>query len=173
MSSTTNRASKWFTMKTFAFGFVTGIVCLRAVRVYQTWCLPSAKKIQLAILPMLRANNEIRRNIGSSLKPGLLSAYAYRGGLKWRLPYLGKGSSWLSIIPFFYKPWSISMLFQVIGNKETGLVSLETLPASDRTHGETVGIKSVLVDFKDGQRLVLRGNVTQSGESVEYEHISD
>lgn len=171
------KTSRWILLKTFSYGLITGLVCLRAVRFYQKWRLPKTHKIQSAVLPMLRANTEVRAHIGTSLKPGLLSTYAYTGGMQWRLPYMDKEKKWTSLIPVTYEPWSVRMLFQVLGEKGAGLVSLETKSGSGRGHGDgnpVSGLKLLVVDFNDGQRLVIKDVTIGQRESViEYEHLKD
>lgn len=171
------KTSRWILLKTFSYGLITGLVCLRAVRFYQKWRLPKTHKIQSAVLPMLRANTEVRAHIGTSLKPGLLSTYAYTGGMQWRLPYMDKEKKWTSLIPVTYEPWSVQMLFQVLGEKGAGLVSLETKSGSGRGRGDgnpVSGLKLLVVDFNDGQRLVIKDMTIGQRESViEYEHLKD
>lgn len=171
------KTSRWVLLKTFSYGLITGLVCLRAVRFYQKWRLPKTHKIQSAVLPMLRANTEVRAHIGTSLKPGLLSTYAYTGGIQWRLPYMDKERKWTSLIPVTYEPWSVQMLFQVLGEKGAGLVSLETESASSRGRGDgnpVSTLKWLVVDFNDGQRLIMKDMTAGQRESaIEYKHLND
>ena len=169
---TSEKDSKLGSKKAFAYGFLTGIAFLKAVRFYQRWRLPSFNKVQSSVLPMLRANQDVRQVIGKNLKPGLLSGYAYMGGFRWSLPYFGKKANFSSLIPFTYEPWTLQVLFQVVGEKETGLVSVATLPGGKKDFGSDFGLKLVYVDFRDGQRLVLRGSVHQSSNFVEYEKLN-
>lgn len=109
---------------------------------------------------MLRANSDVRSLVGTYLQKGQLSAHSYSGGLHWKLPQF---SSWTSLLPVGYKPLSVKLLFQVIGDKNTGLVSLEM----DRQD-----FKYLLIDFSDGQRLILKGKDNSSkGTSLEYRQL--
>ena len=155
--------SKWTTVKTFTYGFIAGLVYFRAVRMFQRWRLPSLSKIRAATLPMLRANHEIRLQVGSSLKPGLLSAHTYTGGLRWKLPRMTKPFNLRAALPFYHDPWAVRMLFQVVGEESTALVALETQP--DSLSGEGGGViryKFLTVDFENGERLVLKGRSEQA-----------
>ena len=164
----TKITSKWMLAKTFGLGFVSGIVFLRAVRFYQIWRLPNTTEVQSIVLPMLRANQDVRSVIGTSLRPGLMSTFAYTGGIKWRLPYVDKRSGWSSLIPFSYEPWGLRSLFQIVGENEAGFVTVETLPGGKKDLGSNIGFKLICVDFKNGQRLVLRGTADQNRTFLEY-----
>jgi hypothetical protein len=99
---------------------------------------------------MLRANKEIRHNVGSSLHTGLLSATSYGGGIHLTRPRISH--TWTSLLPLGYEPLNLKMLFQVIGEKGSCLVSLQT-------QGEANRYKYLFVDFNDGQRLIVKENV--------------
>ncbi len=160
--------SKWKLAKTFSLGFVSGIIFLRAARFYQVWRLPKVMKVQSSVLPMIRANQDVRQVIGKNLRPGLLSTFAYTGGINWRIPYFSKKSSWYSLVPFTYEPWGLRTLFQVVGENETGFVTVETLPGGKKDLGSNIGLRAIYVDFKNGQRLVLRGVADQNKTFLEY-----
>uniref|UniRef100_A0A1X7VRE9 Uncharacterized protein n=1 Tax=Amphimedon queenslandica TaxID=400682 RepID=A0A1X7VRE9_AMPQE len=172
----TTKYSKWWSVsKTFSYGFILGISLLPAIKFYQRLRLPKPRKLQSSLLPMLRANNEIREAIGSSLRVGLLSAHSYRGGLVWTLPTIRRGPSFLrSLLPFRYQPPTLEVLFQVIGDKDTAMVSLMTeTPADARRHGKE--LRSLHIDFNNGARLVLKGSTTSDASnseptSVEYKN---
>ena len=164
----TTKYSKWWSAsKTFSYGFIFGIALLPAIRFYQRLRLPKPSKLQLSLLPMLRANNEIREAIGSSLRVGLLSAHSYRGGLVWTIPAIRGGRSILtSLLPFRYQPPTLEVLFQVIGDKDTAMVSLMTeTPANARRDGKE--LRSLHVDFNDGARLVLKGSTSDASNSTQ------
>lgn len=152
--------SRLTTVKVFTCGFVAGLLYLRSVRVLQRLRLPSLARIQTSVLPMLRANSEVRHHVGSSLKPGLLSAHAYTGGLQWKYPRLGRSLNWRQALPFYHQPWGVRMLFQVIGEHSTALVALET--QTDSQHTGVVRYKMLTVDFNSGERLVLKGDSEQT-----------
>ena len=116
-------SSRWKTAKIFTYGFVAGLLCLRAVRLVQKFRLPRPAKIQTAVLPMLRANREVRHYVGSSLKPGLLSVHTYTGGIRWRYPRISRPFNLKQALPLYYQPWAVRMLFQVIGDNSTALVT--------------------------------------------------
>ena len=149
-------SSRWKTAKIFTYGFVAGLLCLRAVRLVQKFRLPRPAKIQTAVLPMLRANREVRHYVGSSLKPGLLSVHTYTGGIRWRYPRISRPFNLKQALPLYYQPWAVRMLFQVIGDNSTALVTLETHPDTGR--GGVVRYRLLTVDFNSGERLVLKGS---------------
>lgn len=166
----------WTLSKTFSFGFLSGLALLPLVRYYQRWRLPKPSKLQSSILPMLRANSEVRGAIGSSLRPGLLSAHSYRGGLTWRLPRtMGQRSILRSLVPLSYQSPSLEALFQVIGEKGAALVTLRTETAASISHDNTNILKTLCVDFKNGERLVVKGNLDEANSeasTVEYHNIT-
>ena len=139
------------------------------MRLYQTWRLPSIKRVCSAVLPRLRANQDVRNTIGKNLDIGLLSNYTYNGGIQWIRPRFGSSIS--SFLPFTYQPWSLQVFFQVVGESEAGFVTVETLPGGKKELGLDIGFKTIMVDFSNGQRLVLKGAVKQSQEFVEYEKV--
>ena len=152
-------SSRWKTAKIFTYGFVAGLLCLRAVRLVQKFRLPRPEKIQTAVLPMLRANREVRHYVGSSLKPGLLSVHTYTGGVRWKYPRINRQFNIKEALPFYHQPWGVRMLFQVIGDSSTALVTLETQP--DARRGGVINYKLLTVDFNSGERLVLKGSKEQ------------
>ena len=166
--------SRWATVKIFAYGIIACMVCSRAVRLSQKWWLPSISKIQASTLPMLRANHEIRQQVGSSLRPGLLSAHTYTGGLRWKLPRLSQPFSLRNALPIHHEPWAVRMLFQVVGEHSTALVALETQPNSLSVGGGVLRYKFLTVDFDSGERLVLKGRA-EHARQMEFPklHLSD
>lgn len=146
-------------IKTFTYGFITGLVFLRLSRYYQVRRLPNITRLQSAALSMLRGNQDVRQTIGTMLKPGLLSFHDYTGGINWRRPRISRKLS--SLIPVTYEPWGIRMVFQVIGDVQSGFITMETLPGGRRDWGSDIGVKTLSVDFHNGERLVLRGSETR------------
>ena len=169
-SDSNRRNSQWAKTKTFALGFIGGILFVRSLRLYQTWRLPSLNRVCSAVLPRLRANQDVRNNIGNELNIGLLSTYAYNGGIQRKPP--SKKLSLASLLPFTYTPWSLQVLFQVVGENESGFVTVETLPGGTKDPlGSDIGFKTITIDFRDGQRLVLKGPVEQHQKFIEYNRL--
>lgn len=160
-TSTRKYLSRWNTLKIFSYGVISGLACARALRLYQRWRLPNVRKIQSSVLPILRANEEVRGKLGSSLKVGLLTGYSYSGGLRWRLPRVNKRQRWSGLVPVEWNPWALRVLLQVIGEKSAALVTLETQPIKQALFGSTSGFNFVMVDFKTGERLVVKGTLQQ------------
>ena len=168
--------TQWTLVKTFSYGVAVGTMTLALYRFVRRRRLPNPHKLQASLLPMLRADAEVRATVGSSLRPGLLSAYAYGGGLKWKLPLAGKSGKkahkdWRKYLPLEYQPWRLRMLFQIIGDKSTGLVSLETEPAGRRGVGPHMSY--LFIDFTDGQRLIVKGTADNIDNIVEYHQIDN
>ena len=155
-------------IKSFTCGLLAGLACFPALRYYRKWRLPTPKKIQSAVLPMLRANADIRKMLGTSLEPGLLSTHSYQGGYQWKSPRFNKTDSLKSLIPFSYKPSSIRLLFQIIGDKSAGMVSLEMTSGATNRYDL---YKYMIIDFNDGQRLILKGDEKSIATSQEYKEL--
>lgn len=169
-SKPTLSSSTWKLAKSFTYGVLTGVALPFVVRLYHKWRLPNPRKIQSTLLPMLRANTEVRASIGSSLRPGLLSAYTYRGGIKWRVP--AWSNKWSSLSPVTYQSWHLQLLFQIIGDRGVGMVSVQTESSNSKKGRDQ--LKSLLLDFSNGERLVLKGEMlTAAGTLVEYKEITD
>lgn len=151
--------SRWTVVKTFSCGFIAGVLYIRALRLVQKWRLPSLAKIQASVLPMLRAHQEVRGAVGTSLRPGLLSAVTYSGGFKWKWPQISRNFSYKNALPFDRTPWTVQAIFQVIGDKSTALVTLETLPAA-KQRGVTE-LEFLAVDFNTGERLIVKNSAKQ------------
>lgn len=173
---TKQSVTRWMLVKTFSYGVITGTMSLALYRLVGRWRLPNPRKLQASLLPMLRADAEVRAAVGSSLRPGLLSAYAYDGGLKWKLPFVGTRQqknikNWKNYLPLTYRSWQLRMLFQVVGDKSTGMVTLETEPAGYKGVGPHISY--LFVDFNDGQRLIVRGTPDKIDSIIEYQHIDN
>ena len=155
-------ASLWNTTKIFTYGLIAGLACTRALKLYKKWRLPSVRTVQSSLLPMLRANEEIRVKVGSSLKAGPLTAYSYSGGLRWRIPRVSRRQKWSGLVPVEWDPWALQMLFQLIGEKSTALVTLETQHDQSAKFSPLPRFKFVIVDFESGERMVVKGNLHQT-----------
>ena len=155
-------SSLWNTTKLFTYGLIAGLVYTRALKLYQKWRLPSATVVQSSLLPMLRANEEVRAKVGSSLKAGPLTAYSYSGGLRWRIPRVSQRQKWSGLVPVEWDPWALQMLFQVIGEKSTALVTLETKAGKLAEFSPLPRFKFLMVDFRSGERLVVKGALHQT-----------
>lgn len=143
---------RWSKLKIFTYGLATGVMVFPLIRLSRRMSLPNPKALKTSLLPMIRANNEVRSSIGSSLNPGLLSAYSYGGGLQWRLPSLKKGG----LSPLTYSSPKLSLLFQLNGDRGSGLVTVET----SRSSKKRGYVDTLMVDFSNGERLVIKGETS-------------
>ena len=67
----------------FTTGFTSALGLVYSVQLVRRYYYPSPERAFNFVLPLLRANEEVRKAVGAHLKPGLFRAYSYAGGLGW------------------------------------------------------------------------------------------
>ncbi|KAI6658110.1 hypothetical protein LOD99_15823 [Oopsacas minuta] len=126
-------------------------------RVYRLFTLPSAERVVSEVMVLLRANPEVKVHVGTTLRTGQFKAYAYGGGAKLQTPVTR--DRWIPRWPLVMRPKNLQVMFQVLGDKSTGMVSLQV----DRRplyggKGRRDQYSSLAVDFRNGERLIISGN---------------
>eukprot|EP00731_Ephydatia_muelleri_P016942 Em0010g40a len=115
--------------------------CVHVMFPNRSLAFPNPNHALMSVLPTLRANPEVRSIVGSNLKPGLFKTYSYIGG---------------------FRPRAQQTMFQVCGEHSSAMVTLQVPPQSK---GIPVQCKTLIVDFANGERLVLKG----TAESVVFQ----
>ncbi|KAL5468707.1 hypothetical protein EMCRGX_G029816 [Ephydatia muelleri] len=122
-------------------GVGSGLAAVGAFFLSRRLAFPNPNHALMSVLPTLRANPEVRSIVGSNLKPGLFKTYSYIGG---------------------FRPRAQQTMFQVCGEHSSAMVTLQVPPQSK---GIPVQCKTLIVDFANGERLVLKG----TAESVVFQ----
>lgn len=124
----------------YALGIGSGVAAVYAVYLARRFALPNPSHALMGVLPTLRANPEVRSVVGSNLRPGHFKAYSYIG----------------------IRPRILQVMFQVCGEHSSAMVTLQTL---SRSKGSPIEYKTLIVDFPNGERLLLKG----TGENVVFQ----
>lgn len=74
---------KWSRLAVFTAGFTSALGLVYSAQLVRRYYYPSPERAFNFVLPLLRANEEVRKAVGAHLKPGLFRAYSYAGGLGW------------------------------------------------------------------------------------------
>lgn len=171
-----NMNVKWSRTSVFASGVVLGIVTMATGPILRRWSCPRPDIVLKSVLPQLRANNEVRDLIGSSLQPGTFRAYTYDGGFKWSgVKWSGvkwgglkwSGVKWgrvnLSLRNqkmITLHPYTLQLLFQVHGEISSAMVSLSVRNNSPWRRG--LIYDSLIIDLPNGERMALKGNISHT-----------
>ncbi|CAI8036908.1 hypothetical protein GBAR_LOCUS20677 [Geodia barretti] len=95
------KKDRWSPLTTFSSGVALGVISMAISPALRRWKSPRSDRVLSSVLPMLRANSEVRQMVGASLTPGLFRAYSYSGGVKWSGVRRSNGINWS---PFTLQP---------------------------------------------------------------------
>ena len=77
-------SARWSKLAVFATGFTSALGLVYIAQLVRRYYHPNPERAFQTVLPILRANEEVRKAVGTQLRPGLFRAYSYAGGLEWR-----------------------------------------------------------------------------------------
>ena len=83
LASCYTHSAQWSRLAVFATGFTSALGLVYVAQLVRRYYHPSPERAFQTVLPILRANEEVRKAVGTQLRPGLFRAYSYAGGLGW------------------------------------------------------------------------------------------